>query len=94
MNALNEKTNIGQKFLAGVKQYLKRNGGILIGLIAICLVVSFRSERFLTYENIMNVLRQIAQNVFLASGIKPQSLRTVPHPGYPAYSPEGTECRL
>ena len=69
MNALNEKTNIGQKFLAGVKQYLKRNGGILIGLIAICLVVSFRSERFLTYENIMNVLRQIAQNVFLASGI-------------------------
>ena len=69
MNALNEKTNIGQKFLAGVKQYLKRNGGILIGLIAICLVVSFRSDRFLTYENIMNVLRQIAQNVFLASGI-------------------------
>ena len=33
---MNEKMSFGQKTLGSAKQYLKRNGGILIGLIAIC----------------------------------------------------------
>ncbi len=56
-------------FIGSVKNYFKRNAGILIGLIAICVVVSVRSPRFLTQENLMNVLRQISSNMYLASAM-------------------------
>ena len=56
-------------FIVGVKNYFKRNMGILFGLIAICVVVSIRSPRFLTQENLMNVLRQISSNMYLASSM-------------------------
>ena len=54
------------KFLTSIKSYFKRNAGILIGLEALCVVISFRSDRFLTQDNIMNVLRQISSNMYLA----------------------------
>lgn len=54
------------KFLTSIKSYFKRNAGILIGLVALCVVISFRSDRFLTQDNIMNVLRQISSNMYLA----------------------------
>lgn len=66
---MNEKMTLQQKLFGSSKAYLKRNSGILIGLAAICAVVAIRSNAFLTYDNIMNVLRQIAQNMFLASGM-------------------------
>lgn len=56
-------------FIAGAKRYLKRNTGILIGLVAICVVVSINSPRFLSQENIMNVLRQISSNMYVASSM-------------------------
>ena len=54
------------KFLTSIKSYFKRNAGILIGLVALCVAISFRSDRFLTQDNIMNVLRQISSNMYLA----------------------------
>ena len=56
-------------FIGSVKNYFKRNAGILIGLVAICVVVSIRSPRFLTQENLMNVFRQISSNMYLASSM-------------------------
>ncbi|MBQ6594048.1 MAG: ribose ABC transporter permease [Clostridia bacterium] len=55
--------------VTGVKSYFKRNAGILIGLFVLCVVVSLRSEKFLTQDNIMNVLRQISANMYLASSM-------------------------
>lgn len=56
-------------FVTGVKNYFKRNVGILIGLFALCVVVSIKSDKFLTQDNIMNVLRQISANMYLASSM-------------------------
>lgn len=51
-------------------RYIKRNSGILIGLIGLCVVVSICSHgKFLSQDNIMNVLRQISSNMFLAAGM-------------------------
>ncbi len=61
-----EKTLLKGKLLDGVKKYFKRNAGILIGLLIICIVISIKSPQFLTQKNIMNVLRQISSNMFLA----------------------------
>ncbi len=66
---MNEKMTLKEKLFGTSKNYIKRNGGIIIGLLALCIVISVRSDSFLTYDNIMNVLRQIAQNMFLASGM-------------------------
>lgn len=54
------------KIIASTKSYFKRNAGILIGLVALCVIISLRSDRFLTQDNIMNVLRQISSNMYLA----------------------------
>lgn len=61
-----ESKKMGNKLLASTKSYFKRNAGILIGLVALCVVISLRSDRFLTQDNIMNVLRQISSNMYLA----------------------------
>jgi ribose transport system permease protein len=51
----------------GFVKGLKANIGLIIGLVVLCTVVSIRSEFFLTQQNIMNVLRQISTNLFIAS---------------------------
>lgn len=66
---MNTKISVTEKLFGSTKSYFKRNAGILIGLVALCVVIAFRSDSFLTYENIMNVLRQSAQNIFIASGM-------------------------
>lgn len=66
---MNTKMSVTEKLFGSTKSYIKRNAGILIGLAALCIVIAFRSDSFLTYENIMNVLRQSAQNIFIASGM-------------------------
>lgn len=64
-----QKMTLQQKLLGSSKNYLKRNAGILIGLLAICVVIALQSPQFLTQKNIMNVLRQISSNMFLASAM-------------------------
>lgn len=49
--------------------YIHRNGGILIGLGVLCVIVSIINPIFLTQRNILNVLRQISSNFFLATGM-------------------------
>lgn len=66
---MNDNMTLVQKLLRSITGYFKRNSGILIGLLVLCVVITIRSDSFLTYDNIMNVLRQIAQNAFLASGM-------------------------
>lgn len=61
-----ESNHLSNKFLTGIRNYFKRNAGILIGLVALCVIISLRSDRFLTQDNIMNVLRQISSNMYLA----------------------------
>jgi len=57
------------KLLGSTKAYLKRNTGILIGLLAICVIITINSKSFLSQDNIMNVLRQISTNMYLASAM-------------------------
>ncbi|MCI1210146.1 MAG: ABC transporter permease [Treponema sp.] len=57
------------KFKTGSLNYIRRNGGILIGLLVMCVVISIVSPIFLTERNIMNVLRQISSNFFLATSM-------------------------
>ena len=64
-----ETITMKEKLFGSSKNYFKRNAGILIGLLAICIVIAFSSDKFLTQENIMNVLRQISTNMYLACGM-------------------------
>lgn len=44
----------------------RENLGILIGFVILCILLSFISPVFLTQKNIMNVLRQVSTNLYLA----------------------------
>ncbi len=48
---------------------IKENSGVLVGFILICIVLSLMSEVFLTQKNVFNVLRQLANNLFLSCGM-------------------------
>ena len=52
-----------------VKGYLQRYMGILLGLLGLCVILSFKSPAFLTSANIFNVLRQVSVNAILAYGM-------------------------
>ena len=52
-----------------VIQYVRRNGGIIIGFIILCVIIQFNTPQFLTWANIVSVLRQISTNLYLASAI-------------------------
>lgn len=64
-----ENMTLKEKLFGTGRTYLKRNAGILIGLLAICAVIALQSDKFLTQDNIMNVLRQISTNMYLACGM-------------------------
>ncbi|MBQ6776565.1 MAG: ABC transporter permease [Synergistaceae bacterium] len=54
----------------GVTRYLKENMGTLIGLFAMCLVLSFTTNGvFYSQRNLINVLRQVSSNACLAFGM-------------------------
>lgn len=53
----------------GVSGYVHRNLGILCGLVALCIFLTFSTKTFATQINIMNILRQITTNVCLTIGI-------------------------
>lgn len=53
----------------GIIKIGRSNLGILIGLLIMCIGLTFISDSFATSTNIFNVLRQISVNVFLACGM-------------------------
>ncbi len=53
----------------GIKTYFQLHTGTLIGLIVLCIVVSFGSENFFTVDNIVNIFRQNTINGMIAVGM-------------------------
>ena len=49
--------------------YFRHNAGVLIGLFALCLIMSFASPYFMTRANILNVFMQISTNTIVAFGL-------------------------
>ena len=63
---------MASRFGNGVVKYFKDNIGIIIALFAMCIfLVIFPTTRttFLTPNNMFNILRQNASNLFLATGM-------------------------
>jgi len=50
----------------GIKDFVRNNLGILIGLFVLCIVISVINPNFLTSNNLLNVLRQTSTNLYLA----------------------------
>lgn len=65
-NKNNNKMSLKQNPLF---KFIKRNAGILIGLLVLCVILSFASDKFLNAENFITVLRQICINLLLAYGM-------------------------
>ena len=69
-----QNTSAVARFLRGLIIFLKENAGILAGLVILCiiLVISDAAQgrtAFLSRNNIMNVLRQTATNLYIACGM-------------------------
>ncbi len=64
-----EKKVLKNRPVNGLLMSIKRNIGILVGLAILCTIISINSPVFLTTKNIMNVLRQISANLFVACGM-------------------------
>lgn len=58
----------GERFFM-VRDSVRSHIGIFLALLALFTLLSFTTDSFLTTTNMFNVLRQIAVNVFLASGM-------------------------
>ena len=52
-----------------IVKFMRRNTGILLGLLALCVILSFATDKFLDAENFITVLRQICINLLLAYGM-------------------------
>lgn len=61
-----QKTYSQGKGLVGL---VRRNGGIIIGLLIICIILTVMSDSFLKMQNFSNIMRQITVNVILACGM-------------------------
>lgn len=61
--------NRERRVTAGNKSFLKDNVAIISGLVILCLFLTFMSDSFLTQSNLMSLLRQMTNNVFLTSGV-------------------------
>ncbi|QQO09442.1 ABC transporter permease [Breznakiella homolactica] len=55
----------GNPIYAGIKDQL----GIIIGLVLLCIFLSFMSPVFMSQRNFFNVLRQLSNNMFLSCGM-------------------------
>lgn len=61
-----------QRFYEFYKWIIKANiryYGIWIGLILLCVILSFATDNFLTVSNLTNVCRQVSVNIILACGM-------------------------
>lgn len=56
-------------WVKGLVDVIKRNGGIIIGLLVICIILTIMSDSFLKLQNFSNIMRQITVNVILACGM-------------------------
>ena len=56
-------------FAKGFVDSIKRNGGIVIGLLIICVILTVMSDSFLSLQNFANIMRQITVNVMAQSQI-------------------------
>ena len=65
-----KKTNAGKsnipRPLLPVVNYFRDNLGIMIGLFVLCVIVAIANPVFLSTNNLLNVLRQITTNLYLA----------------------------
>ena len=52
-----------------IAAFIKRNGGTIIGLLILCVAVQINTPKFLTWNNIVGVLRQISTNLYVACAI-------------------------
>lgn len=68
-NKARKEFEINNRALNGIYAYFKDNLGILIGLAAMCLLLSILSPAFATTDNMFNVLRQVSTNANLAFGM-------------------------
>lgn len=60
------------RIIQSVVRYFRRNLGIIIALLVICIILSVNPitrDTFLTQKNVFNVLRQISSNLYLACGM-------------------------
>ncbi len=54
------------RFLHSLGRYFKENLGILLGLTFLCILLTILKPVFLTPKNLLNVLRQLSTNLYLA----------------------------
>lgn len=57
------------KSMTGNKSFLKDNAAIIGGLLVLCIFLSVMSDSFLNSSNLMTLLRQMTNNVFLTLGV-------------------------
>ena len=57
------------KFGQTMKNTVKMNFGILMGLVILCLGLTVLTDKFATVTNFFNVVRQITINLYLACGM-------------------------
>jgi ribose transport system permease protein len=65
---LNEKKNPNFALNVGIglKDFVRHNLGIILGLLVLCIVISIINPNFLSSNNLLNVLRQTSTNLYLA----------------------------
>jgi len=59
--------NFLRRFANGVRNYFKHYIGLLIGMFILIVIITINTPVFLTSKNLLNVVRQISNNMFLAS---------------------------
>jgi ribose transport system permease protein len=67
MNQPNVALEKGVKNLKGLLE--KREAGALLGLILMCIAISFISDFFFTFSNLINIARQVSLNAIIAVGM-------------------------
>jgi len=61
-----KKDNILSDIGNGMKNFVRENIGILIGLFVLCVIIALINPVFLTSNNLLNILRQTSTNLYLA----------------------------
>ena len=69
MKAAHSSNTVFRQLGRTVLQPVKENLGILIGFLALCLILWLQSPVFLSSNNILNVLRQVSTNLYVACGM-------------------------
>lgn len=64
-----KENNIFTDLLYGFTKFFRENAGILIGLFVLVTIISIINNDFLSTQNILNVLRQVSTNMFIAIGM-------------------------